>query len=174
LACALFAHVDQNRTELSDVCEFIYFCGTVDPFADANGEGANNFDEILWGTNATSQITGTAAMPNGNTILRAVRQPTPLHTNSTNLQITHEVPDTNVDALYTHALGNPLDASIEIDSNGLPDGQKFQQGRNLATKDPPAVGWSSSRHRERKSHEKSEESKPDEAVVAAGFIASYA
>lgn len=64
----LFATVDQNYNGLSDVYESIYFSGSADPFADADGDGVSNFDEMLWGTNptnATSVVTAPASSLTG-------------------------------------------------------------------------------------------------------------
>src|SRR5512137_2939463 len=72
LASAAFgAGIDLNYNGLSDVYEFIYFNGPGDPFADPDGDGVSNYDEMFWGTNPTnaaSRVTGPTATLNGNTL----------------------------------------------------------------------------------------------------------
>ena len=67
-ASNLFAFVDKDYSGLSDVWEFIYFHGPADPWADSDGDGVNNYDEMIWGTNPTdptSKVTGPTATLNG-------------------------------------------------------------------------------------------------------------
>lgn len=52
---------DVNYSGLSDIYESIYFNGPADPFADADGDGVSNFDEMLWGTNPTNAASAVAA-----------------------------------------------------------------------------------------------------------------
>src|SRR5260221_5475542 len=78
IACFCLASIvfcpgaDLNYNGLSDVYEFIYFGGPADPFADADGDGVSNYDEMLWGTNPTnanSRVTGPAATLTGGNLL---------------------------------------------------------------------------------------------------------
>jgi len=71
LCCSLPALTDLNYTGLSDVYEFIYFNGSADPYADADGDGLSNYDEMVWGTsptNAASKVTGLSAQLTGRTL----------------------------------------------------------------------------------------------------------
>ena len=43
-------------------------------------------------------------------------------------------------ALYEQHFGDPHTSTADIDGDGLPDGQEFQQGHNFLKKDHPAVG----------------------------------
>lgn len=67
--CNVFAIVDLNYNGLSDVYEYIYFGGLADPFADPDGDGVSNYDEMIWGTNptnASSLVTAPTASLTGN------------------------------------------------------------------------------------------------------------
>jgi hypothetical protein len=71
LSCTLSAMTDLNYNGLSDVWEFIYFNGPADPYADADGDGVSNYDEMIWDTNPTnaaSKVTGPTAQLAGRTL----------------------------------------------------------------------------------------------------------
>ena len=253
LSSALAPAADLNYTGLSDVYESIYFGGPADAFADADGDGVSNFDEMFWGTNptnATSKVTGpTATLTGGDLLLSwpaaplrtyqleasvalqtwqmvtngsvssylvrlsgpgalpsrfyrlqaSLPPPTaqssslaatlsgqdllltwPAATNRLyELQASEDLMNWQTlsanalsphlvnlsapglphrfyrlkitggsasglepweEALYTQALGHPLDPTTDTDGDGLPDQQEFQQSHNFVKKDHPAVG----------------------------------
>jgi hypothetical protein len=69
LTCTICSASDLNNSGLSDVYESIFFSGSAAPYADTDGDGVSNFDEMLWGTIPTnassfviapfSSLTGT-------------------------------------------------------------------------------------------------------------------
>ena len=66
--CVFCFALNGSYNGLSDVYESIYFSGPVASYADADGDGVSNFDEMLWGTNptnATSAVTGPASSLTG-------------------------------------------------------------------------------------------------------------
>ena len=71
LTCSVHAYIDLNYNGLSDVYEFIYFNGSADPYADSDGDGVSNYDEMIWGTNPTnaaSKVTGPTTTLTGKSL----------------------------------------------------------------------------------------------------------
>lgn len=71
LSCVSHGMVDLDHNGLSDVYELVYFGGPADPDADPDGDGFNNFVELVWGTNptnASSRVTGLKATVSGQTV----------------------------------------------------------------------------------------------------------
>jgi hypothetical protein len=65
------AAVDHNYNGLSDIFELVYFYGSGNPFADTDGDGVSNYDEMFWGTNPTnaaSKVTGPNTLLTGQNL----------------------------------------------------------------------------------------------------------
>lgn len=62
------ASFDSDGNGLSDLFEFIYFHGTVDPAGDPDGDGNSILEEMVWGTDPTqaaSRVSGATAYVEG-------------------------------------------------------------------------------------------------------------
>lgn len=60
-ACTPCAAIDLNYNGLSDAYESIYFDGPTDPYADSDGDGVSNYEEMVWGTSPTDAVSKVTA-----------------------------------------------------------------------------------------------------------------